>query len=135
MNISLLKFTPPNLYNPLPSNYRRKRPVRKGYLGHVYRIANEIQRNGNIEEKIKSYLDSNPKWNEFIETKLKKSNEANNTEIGGYNPRTYYQEQQQANESQFGATVGNEATVLNNANNQLDENTTNTLSVESSRHQ
>ena len=75
--------------NPDHELPKRGRKVRKGYMGHIIRISNELIRYGNIEDNIDRYLKANKEWSEFVNTKLKKQNEVNNTEIGGYNPRNF----------------------------------------------
>lgn len=67
-----------------------KRTTRKGYLGHAIRICNELSRHSNINDTIQEYVKKNSQWETFVSTHLKKRNELNNTEIGGYNPRNFY---------------------------------------------
>jgi len=75
--------------NPNHELPKRGRKVRKGYMGHIIRISNELIRYGNIEDNIDRYLKSNEQWSQFVNTTLRKQNEVNNTEIGGYNPRSF----------------------------------------------
>jgi len=69
--------------------FRRGRKIRKGYMGHIIRMANELVRFGNIEDNIERQLKANPQWSQFVNSSLKKQNETNNTVIGGYNPRNF----------------------------------------------
>jgi len=75
--------------NPNHELPKRGRKVRKGYMGHIIRMSNELIRYGNIEDNIDRYLKSNEQWSQFVNTTLRKQNEVNNTEIGGYNPRNF----------------------------------------------
>jgi hypothetical protein len=60
--------------------------IRKVYLGHLQRMANDIVRSSNIDDEIKQYMNT-PEFITYITTTLKKANETNNIEMGGYNPR------------------------------------------------
>lgn len=57
-------------------------------MGHVIRLANELVRYGNIDDTVEKYLKANRNWDNFVYNVLKKQNEINNTQIGGYNPRS-----------------------------------------------
>ena len=69
-------------------------------MGHLIRLSNQLVRYGNIDDQIERYLKANADWSQFVNTSLKKQNEINNTEIGGYNPRNFTSAP--SNESSFG---------------------------------
>lgn len=66
---------------------RKGRKVRRGNLGHIIIIANQIVKAGENNPEIQEYLDNNTAWKEFTQTTLKQINETNTTELGGVNPR------------------------------------------------
>jgi hypothetical protein len=54
-------------------------------------MANQLTRYGNIEDSILRYLKANPDWERFSTGPLRRQNELNNKDIGGYNPRSFTQ--------------------------------------------
>lgn len=63
------------------------RKVKKGYVGHAVKIANDIKQFGETVAEIKGYLNLNSDWENFVNTTLQPINDANNTEIGGPHPK------------------------------------------------
>lgn len=56
---------------------------RRGYLGHVTRIANFIQKTFEEDFELRGYIDQQ-KWQVLRETFLDKTNEANNKNLDNY---------------------------------------------------
>ena len=58
---------------------KRGKKVRKGYLGHLIKLANKIVERE--DPHIKKYTESNGVWQEFVKTKLTAINEVNNADL------------------------------------------------------
>ncbi|CDW85853.1 UNKNOWN [Stylonychia lemnae] len=67
-----------------------KRGIRHGYMALVVKIANLIQKNKEKQE-VQNYLNSLPQpedWQKFVDGELKSSNDTNSKNLGGQQPRT-----------------------------------------------
>lgn len=53
------KFEKYSLFTVLISSSKR-RPTRRGYLGHITKLARVLEKQANIENEIKEYITSNP---------------------------------------------------------------------------
>ena len=99
----------------------KNRKIRKGYLGHLNKIANDILRCGNIDDNIQKYL-KNSDWLNYVNTVLKKTNDINNTEVGGSNPRNLMSfNPLPINEPQFGMLSSDYKPIVFNGDDQIQE--------------
>ena len=101
--------------------------IRKGYLGHLNKIANDILRCGNIDDNIQKYL-KNSDWLNYVSTVLKKTNDINNIEVGGYNPRNLMNFNL-ISESQFGLPSSDYKPVVNDGGGQIQEGEFSTINT------
>lgn len=66
-----------------------KRHIRHGYMALVIKTANLIQKHKDSPE-VRDYLEKSSfsgEWRQFVEGELKKSNDTNNKNLGGQQPR------------------------------------------------
>jgi hypothetical protein len=57
-------------------------------MGHLMRIANQLFEYTVLDAELYKYVADHPEWEQFVKTTLKNSNEQNNIEFGGFNPKT-----------------------------------------------
>ena len=60
-----------------------QRPIRQGYMSLVIRLGNLLEKNKG-KDAVSAYLQSiEADWKDFVDGELKKSNDLNNTNLGG----------------------------------------------------
>eukprot|EP00742_Colponemidia_sp_Colp-10_P009192 GILJ01010004.1.p1 GENE.GILJ01010004.1~~GILJ01010004.1.p1 ORF type:complete len:717 (-),score=156.09 GILJ01010004.1:415-2565(-) len=89
------------------------RPVRKGYMGHVTKIANALQKAAEANETVKSYL-QDPAWLSYVNDELKITNETETSTLGGNKPAAIRDSDDELNRVDFDLrNFGTESRISN----------------------
>eukprot|EP00347_Sterkiella_histriomuscorum_P022039 403331901 len=125
-----------NLSQKSNFEHSSKRLIRHGYMALVIKTANLFQKSRETFEEVREYLESSSfsgDWAAFVEGELKKSNDTNNRNLGGQQPRTSMDEDENEKDyemnmekimakfSNFNASMSNRSSSSNTDNDDEEE--------------